>query len=87
MKSPSHFLGDSGEGQSPRGICEGVRAGPRAASLVAPVQAVSKSCLTYLSGAVPPAVGLMADAILERNWELPDKSGDLQEQCGSLGGE
>ena len=39
--------------------------------LVACVQADSSCSLIYVPGAVPTAVGLMADAILERNREQP----------------
>ncbi|KAM6184355.1 olfactory receptor 14A16-like [Sarcoramphus papa] len=49
----------------------GPRAGQRPPFLVAHVHADSNCSLIYLPGAVPPAVGLMADAVLERNWELP----------------
>ena len=68
------------QSQSPRGICQGLRAGPRLPFLVAHVQADSNWSLIYVPGAVPPAVGLMADAILERNREQP---GELRGSPGT----
>ena len=45
--------------------------GPRAAFVVALPQADNNWSWTHQNGTVPPAVGLMVDASLERNPELP----------------
>ena len=84
LKRTSAVLGFSiasgRQSQSPRGIYQGLRAGPRVPFLVACVQADSNWFFIYLPGAVPPAVGLMADAILERNREQP---GELRGSPGT----
>ena len=61
-------------------VCGETRAGLRVPFMGALAQADDNWCWTHQHETAPPAVGLMADASLERNLELP---GDVRGSPGT----